>query len=494
MSGTYYPGFPGAVAGLPSAPVLVIYTPKGGYSPKLPPSGPAYEAHVVGFQPYRPADPAYAVCSVSTGSVPAFPKGMLACGCPGVPCEGSGSSCGEISLEGLGDCAQDLGGALGGAFGSLVSIGTNLYNGAVDFVTDALASVACGGLSGDAKKVCEAGVSVAVNVGLASLGLPPHIPDFEKLMNEGLDYALAVAAQELTAQLGFECDLNCQALIKAGIEGVQNPEKLFDDGLAFAAERARAELEDLGVKCDSKCQGLIQQAAQGEFEPGTLPEAALQQAANEAGAVLNANGYPCGTDCVLAIRDGMDDARDLVVSAANAAASKKPPDPFVPHPLAVEQPAVLTVEIFRRYESGNVPQEDLDQCGLSIFTDLTSHIGPSQFTFSPFLGVGLELPAMDPGETIQVPIALDRKFTDITQEMMAAASAVAAAKAGPLPTPKPGENVVYSLAIDPWGEMYSGGALKFRLSGSPFLTVVDGSGKALPCVAEETWNTTIPGP
>ncbi len=496
MSGKYYPGLPGAVAGPPSAPVLVLYNPTGAYSPKLPPSGPAYEVHVVGFQSFRPADPAYAVCNISTGSFSAFPQGMLACGCPGVSCEGSGSSCGEISLEGFSDCAQDVGGALGGALGSLVSIGTSLYNGAVDFVTDTLASVACGAFDGDAKKACEIGCSIAVNVGLASLGLPPHIPDFDKLMNEGLDYALAVAAQELTAQLGFECDPNCQAVLKAGIEGVQNPGKLYDDGLAFAAERAQAELEERGlmVDCDATCQNLIEQAAKGEFEPGPLAEAAMQEAANQAGAALSANGYPCGTECVLAIRDGIDDARTLVISSANAAANKKPPAPFVPHPLAVEQPAILTVEIFRRYESANVPQEDLDQCGLMIFNEETTTLDTAQFTFSPFLIEGLELPPMDPGETIQVPIVLERNFTEITPAMKdmileplgGGAMGGAIGEAAGYST---GTGVVSGKDLLTWRAMYQLGSLQLHLTGSPFITVIDGSGKALPCVADEFWTT-----
>jgi len=510
MKGQYFPGVPGVVAGPPSAPVLVLYNPKGGYSPKVPPSGPAYEASVVGFQSYRPADPAYANCPVATGSIDVFPKGMLGCGCPGISCESSSSSCGEFSLEGVTDCAEDLGGAFGGALGSFVSIGTNLYNGAVDFVTEALSSVACGALSGDAKKVCEVGVSIAVNAGLASLGLPPHIPDFEKLMNEGLDYALAVAAEELTAQLGFECDKFCQDLIKAGIEGIQDPDKLFDDGLAFAAERAQAELKELleeeGItwECEATCQKLIEDAGQGEFEPGPLLQGQLDKAADEAAAVLTANGFPCNAACRKAIRDGMGDARDLVVSAANAAAAKPLPPPFVPHPLAVEQPAVVTVEIFRRYESGNVPQEDLDQCGLTIFTDTTTHVGSSEFSFSPFLGQGIELPAMAPGETIQVPIALERKFTEITPAMRDAVLAALQASGTPggaiggmisgAASYSTGSGVVSGADLITWLAMYNGGSLEVKLSGSPFLTVVDGVGKSLPCVAEETWSTGIPTP
>ena len=518
MKGQAVPGFPGVVAGPPSPALVIIYTPKGApFSPKTPPNGPVYEARVVGFQFFREADPDYAACTVLNYDVKfcqtvngqqqcqtSIPKGTLGCGCPGVSCKSSGSSCGEFSLDGVMDCGMDLGQAAAGAIGSIVSFGTNLYNGAVDFVTDALASVACGGLSGDAKKACEAGVGIAVNVGLASLGLPPHIPDFEKLMNEGLDYALAVAAQELTAQLGFECDMTCQDLVKAGIEGVKNPDKLFDDGLAFAADRAREELEELGVQCDAACETTIQQAAQGEFEPGPLLQAQLQKAANEAAAALNAKNIACNQACRDAILQGLQDSRDLVISAANAAATKPTPPPVIPHPLAVRQPAVVTVEIFRRWESAGIPAEDLNHCGLSLFTSESTNVGGSQFSFSPFFGKGLELPAIDPGETIQVPIALDRKFSDITPAMIEAALAELKAKGivmaglvdatGQLVGATTESGVVSGGTLTAWHELYHGGVLQVKLTGPAFLTVVDGNAKGLPCVAEETWSTGIPAP
>jgi hypothetical protein len=322
-------------------------------------------------------------------------------------------------------------------------------------------------------------------------------------MNEGLDYALAVAAQELTAQLGFECDKFCQDLIKAGIEGVKNPDKLFDDGLAFAANRARQELEDLGVTCDDACEITIQQAAQGEFEPGPLLQAQLENAADQAAAALNAEGTSCDLACRNVILQGLQDSRDLVVSAANAAAAKPPPPPTVPHPLAVRQPAVVTVEIFRRWESAGIPEEDLNACGLSLFTSETTNMGGTQFSFSPFFGKGIELPAIDPGETIQVPIALERKFNDITPALIQAALAELQASgvvmgglvdATGAPVGATTESgVVSGGTLTAWYQLYHGGVLQVKLTGPAFLTTA-GGGQALPCVAEETWSTGIPTP
>jgi hypothetical protein len=491
MAGQAFPGVPGQVAGLASKTLVVIYTPKGTpYTPKTPPNGPVYEAHVVGWQPYRPADPDYAACTVMNVDWQSFKKGMPLCGCPGVKCSSSSSGC-SISPTDWGDCVADAAGAFGSALGSLASFGANLYNGAVDFVTDTLSSVACGGLSGDAKKACEAGVGIAVKAGLASLGLPPEIPDFEKLMNEGLDYALAVAAEQLTAQLGFDCNQFCQDLVKIGIEGLSDPQKLYDDGLAFAVDRAADELAEVGFECDAECQGLIEQAAQGDLKPGSFFEAQVEKAVGDAVAALKAKGYNCGPACEDAIRQAMNDSHDLMTASVQAANNKPAPPPTVPHPLAVDQPAVVTVEIFRRWESAGIPEEDLNHCGLSLFTSETSSVNGTSFTFSPFFGKGIELPYLDPGETIRVPIPLDRKLTDITQAMIDAASAEAAAEAGPLPPAE--ENVVYALIVDPWGELYHGGTLQIKLSGPPFLTSA-GGGMALPCVAEATFSTGVGEP
>jgi hypothetical protein len=320
-------------------------------------------------------------------------------------------------------------------------------------------------------------------------------------MNEGLDYALAVAAEQISAQLGFECDKFCQDLIKAGIEGVSDPENLMDDGLAFAASHAAGELKDLGLNCDAKCQGLIQQAAEGDLQVSVALNAALDQAAAEAAAQLNANGYPCDAVCQEKIRSSMENARDLIVSSANAAASKPPPPLMLPHPLAVAQPAVVTVEVFRRWESAGIPQEDLNHCGLTVFTSETTSVGGASFGFSPFLGKGLELPHLDPGETIRIPVALDRKFTDITPAMVDAALsdlqtagiivAGAVTQDGKPVGTETESGVVSGGVLTAWFELYHGGTLQVKLSGPPFMTVSGAIGQVLPCVADETWTTGI---
>jgi hypothetical protein len=257
------------------------------------------------------------------------------------------------------------------------------------------------------------------------------------------------------------------------------------------------------VNCDAKCQGLIGQAAQGDLSASVLFNAGLDQAAAEAAASLNANGYPCKTACKNAILQGMNDSRSLMVSASNAASAKPPPPLYVPHPLAVRQPAVVTVEIFRRFESAGIPEEDLNVCGLSLFTSESTNLAGSQFSFSPFFGKGIELPAIDPGETIQVPIALERKFNDITPAMIQAALADLQARgivmaglvdATGAPVGATTESgVVSGGTLTAWYELYHGGVLQIKLTGPLFLTTAGGL-QSLPCVAEDTWSTGIPAP
>ena len=47
-------------------PVFVWYQPFGNpYKPNLDPKGPVYQATILSFDPYRPADPKYSACFLS---------------------------------------------------------------------------------------------------------------------------------------------------------------------------------------------------------------------------------------------------------------------------------------------------------------------------------------------------------------------------------------------------------------------------------------------
>jgi hypothetical protein len=60
-------------------------------------------------------------------------------------------------------------------------------------------------IDGDAPSYCKVAAEVAVNAGLAALGLPPTIPNYNELIDKGVDYAVEMAAAEIYAQTGYPC-------------------------------------------------------------------------------------------------------------------------------------------------------------------------------------------------------------------------------------------------------------------------------------------------
>ncbi len=138
---------------------------------------------------------------------------------------------------------------------------------------------------------------------------------------------------------------------------------------------------------------------------------------------------------------------------------------YEPHPLADSQPATARVSIFRRYESANVPQEDLDHCFLQIFTEETNTLSSgTPVTGAPFIAQALDLPLMKPGQSLTVPIILDHP---------------------------PGSYFYTSGGASfNWAAFYYGGQIHVRVTGPAFLT--SSTGQALPCIAEDTWTGTAP--
>lgn len=61
-------------------------------------------------------------------------------------------------------------------------------------------------LGEDARNLIEKAVTKLIDVGLASIGLPPSLPDFEAMAGEGLDYCLKVALAETSAAAGVPID------------------------------------------------------------------------------------------------------------------------------------------------------------------------------------------------------------------------------------------------------------------------------------------------
>jgi len=81
----------------------------------------------------------------------------------------------------------------------------NAYNGIkgdlAGFVADRFSF-----LGPQARGLIEKAVSGLIDAGLASIGLPPSLPNFEAMVDQGLDYCLKVALAEASASLGVPVD------------------------------------------------------------------------------------------------------------------------------------------------------------------------------------------------------------------------------------------------------------------------------------------------
>jgi hypothetical protein len=509
------------IAGPASIPVFVFYQWAGNpYKPSLEPKGPIYQATILNFTPLQPADSDYHACFLSTYEVRdcsqvvsgahmvssydvgkpistlgsggklttitinpqqyqqcslLVPKGQESCGCPGVSCSGSSSSCGDLSWEGVTDCLSDAGSWAAGALQDTYNFVSGWYNKAVSFVKEwaaklnplcIQAKVAAAQFGGetvtesDVEDVCQAATDIAVTAVQIYFGIPPSLPNFDQIMDEGLDYAISLTA----TQLGIDCNPQCVALLKKGFSAAASGENLYQAGLDVGASMA---VSKLGFSCDAKCQQILKAGVQGKASFGQVSDAVLDQAAQQMAANLNAQGYPCDDKCHSAIRLALGEGAAVGETAAAAAAQPKPVMLYEPHPLAVSQPANARISIFRRFESANVPQGDLDHCFLQIFTEETNTLDSgTPISGAPFLAQALDLPLMKPGQSITIPIVLDH----------------------------PPGSFMYGSSSKGWfnwAVLYWGGEIHVRVTGPAFITSGPNA-QALPCIAEDTWTGTAP--
>ncbi len=64
---------------------------------------------------------------------------------------------------------------------------------------------------------CRTGAKLAVQAGATALGIPPHMPEFNELIDQGVDYAAELAIAEIEARTGLPCVGPCADAIRAGI-------------------------------------------------------------------------------------------------------------------------------------------------------------------------------------------------------------------------------------------------------------------------------------
>jgi hypothetical protein len=491
----------------PSNWVVVHFTPSGQPVPISGPlNGPVYEARIIGFDPFVPPDPDYSTCWVmnkdfqscttdSSGQQHCsivVPKGTPGCGCPGVSCSSSGSSC-SLSPTDWGDCAseglQKVGSWLKKGWDALAGV----YNDAVAFVKKMVAELnpfciqakmAAAEFGGetvtedDVQGVCEAVADVAVTAVMSYFGLPPSLPEFDQLMNEGLDYAIGIAASEM----GIDCNKQCRDLLKDGFQAAASGENLFERGLDLGVSMAADKLNDLGYQCDASCKQLIQEGVQGKASFGQLTETAANQATQEIVANINASGGPfyCDQTCADVIHQQIKQGAAIGDIAKQAAASQAFEPWMVPHPLAAEQPAIVRVEVFRRWESAEVPDSELERCGLSVDNLVTNDVRGQIMSARLFEPIGLDIPVLDPGERMVIPVLLER--SDIPADVMSAMNP------GGANLTLPGLGDVTDLAG--WFNFYSQGQIGIRTWGPLFLS--SASDKPVACVDEVNSSFALP--
>jgi hypothetical protein len=96
-------------------------------------------------------------------------------------------------------------------------------------VVDGLAGVACFG-----NETCRDGIAAGLDIGLVAMGLPPHIPDFNELANQGLDYLASEIAEQTGVPAGAIVDV-AQKLKKTLDENKKaSCPECIDEGTAHA--------------------------------------------------------------------------------------------------------------------------------------------------------------------------------------------------------------------------------------------------------------------
>lgn len=489
----------------PSNTVVVRYGPPE-QIPVNAQTGSLYDARAISFQPYLPADASYASCMLLTkpiqtctetqpsswdelmkGIIPGsepfepevtcqtiWPAGSQSCGCPGVSCESSDSGCGWNVACHLANGAEALGGLASDFLTWVAKTYNDIKNSVVDFVGD----IGCAGFSGDAKAACKTAINAGVNIGLASLGIPPELPEFDKLLEQGLEYAVQTAIAEVTG-----CDPLCQDAIRKGLELLAHPDKLIDEGLDYGLQLAQDELEKKGITCDDFCQGVVKDAVKGDLDAGKYLDQALTHAAQEAADYLNSEGIPCDQACEATIKQQLKAGADSFNIGPYGTAGNQPPNLWKPHPRALEQPAVLTVRVTRRVETAGIPAADIERCGLSIYNHATNTVGGTPVDGKLFEAIGLDIPAIEPGEIMDIPILLTRSPWNPPPGFTFSNSSPPGVIIGALS----------EIDVGQWSMLYYGSQATFNFSGPYFLTTSsEGQSIGLPCVSGDSYQTAMP--
>ncbi len=235
-------------AGTPSNVVKVFYGKKPPAQPplKLPSTSPPnlFDVKVVSFTPPDFANPNRWGCVVVTGYEPgtsSMIKGLYPLGehCP-PDYKGQGhdiNSLGDL-VDAAGSGLTDLWGWVSDTYSGLKKIAVDIAMNYTPFGLQCKAAAeAIGGK--DAAGYCRAAAEIGVNAGMAALGLPPSIPDYNQLIDKGVDAAVDLAADQITEQTGIPCVGPCQDALHKGLSAAaDNLKKSNDTPGCVGAEEA----------------------------------------------------------------------------------------------------------------------------------------------------------------------------------------------------------------------------------------------------------------
>ena len=114
----------------------------------------------------------------------------------------------------------------GHALEVVVDFAAAAYNGAVDAVKDIAVDAARATLgplcNGDNAEKCDKGVRLGMTYGMASMGLPPSVPSWHQLKQEGLDYLAGQVGEWVEAETGVPSELTTKILREVAQQAIND--------------------------------------------------------------------------------------------------------------------------------------------------------------------------------------------------------------------------------------------------------------------------------
>ncbi|MBS0381055.1 MAG: hypothetical protein JSR56_01370 [Proteobacteria bacterium] len=204
------------VAGTP--PTQDLHLPSTAAKPK--PN--LYTIKLVEFTPPDFADPNRWGCVVVTGHKPGPPAGSFgslqtrfpvgAQICPKAY-RGEGRH-----IDSVGDFITWAADGITSAFDWVAGAYNGLKAAVVNTILDVTHACDLIGVAGaGAGSACRTIANAAADAGMLALGVPPSLPNFNQLVDQGIDGAVQFAADAVASQTGIPCTAGCQDLLRKGL-------------------------------------------------------------------------------------------------------------------------------------------------------------------------------------------------------------------------------------------------------------------------------------